>query len=189
MGQGLSCREQEETELFSAVQNGELQIVEAMADEDPNLLALKTLHRRLSALHVAAANGRIEADEEDEMCCICFEEACKVEVQSCGHQMCAYCILALCCHSKPNSSSNNAKIPVCPFCRSSIARLVVAKSKTDEETESELNPTKPRKSRLSVSLGECSSNFKGLSALGSFGRLSRNSGKVAADCDLDFDKS
>ncbi|GER54363.1 XB3 ortholog 1 in Arabidopsis thaliana [Striga asiatica] len=440
MGQGLSCREQEETELFSAVQNGELQIVEAMADEDPNILALKTLHRRLSALHVAAANGRIEvlsmlldrfgnpdilnrhkqtplmlaamhgkvlcverliqaganillfdtlhgrtclhyaayhghsdciqlilsaanspsiaqfwgfsrfvnirdgsgstplhlaarqrrpdcvrvllssgalvcastggysypgntplhlaarggsldcvrellawgadrlqrdssgripymvavkhkhdlcaallnplapepltwpsplkfiselnpdvkallqkalieanqkrekaildtpnslqppshsggsddeseAGEEDEMCCICFEEACKVEVQSCGHQMCAYCILALCCHSKPNSSSNNVKIPVCPFCRSSIGRLVVAKSKTDDETESESNPTKPRKSRKSVSLGECSSNFKGLSALGSFGRLSRNSGKFAADCDLDFDKT
>ncbi|GER28610.1 Hop-interacting protein THI015, partial [Striga asiatica] len=60
MGQGLSCREQEETELFTAVQNGELQIVEAMADEDPNLLAVKTLHQKLSALHVAAANGRIE---------------------------------------------------------------------------------------------------------------------------------
>ncbi|CAA0836404.1 Putative E3 ubiquitin-protein ligase XBAT31 [Striga hermonthica] len=435
MGQGLSCREQEETELFTAVQNGELQTVEAMADEDPNLLAVKTLHQKLSALHVAAANGRIEVlsmlldrfgnpdtlnrhkqtplmlaamhgkvlcverliqaganillfdtlngrtclhyaayhghsdclqlilsaanttpvaqswgfsrfvnirdgggstplhlaarqrrpdcvrillssgalvcastggysypgstplhlaarggsldcvrellawgadrlqrdssgripymvavkykhdlcaallnplapepltwpsplkfiselnsdvkallqkalieanrkrekaildtpnslqpppnytaldDEseagEAELCCICFEEMCTVEVQGCGHQMCAHCVLSLCCHNKPNSS-NSTKIPVCPFCRSSIARLVVAESKSNDEIESGSNPAKPRKSRTSVNLEECSSSLKGLSSLGSFGRLGR---KVAAECDQEFDKA
>lgn len=60
MGQGLSCGVYEENELFNAVQNGELDAVEAMADKDPNLLALKTVHGRLSPLHVAAVNGRIE---------------------------------------------------------------------------------------------------------------------------------
>ncbi|GFQ07382.1 putative E3 ubiquitin-protein ligase xbat31 [Phtheirospermum japonicum] len=128
-----------------------------------------------------------EAGEADQ-CCICFEEICTIEVQNCGHQMCANCVLALCCHSKPNPSTNSAKTPVCPFCRSSIARLAVAKSETDSEIELELSPAKPRKSRKSINLGECSSNFKSLSSLSSFGRLGRNSGKVAADCDQEFDK-
>ncbi|KAI3474087.1 hypothetical protein Pfo_028875 [Paulownia fortunei] len=102
--------------------------------------------------------------------------------------MCAHCVLALCCHSKPNSSTNCAKIPVCPFCRSSITRLVVAKSKTDSDIELELSPTKPRRTRKSLNLGEGSSSFKSLSSLGSFGRLGRSSGKVAAECNEEFDK-
>lgn len=60
MGQGLSCRELEDAELFNAVQNGEVDAVEALATDHPNLLRLKTVHGRLSALHVAAANGRFE---------------------------------------------------------------------------------------------------------------------------------
>ncbi|EYU41716.1 hypothetical protein MIMGU_mgv1a0144172mg, partial [Erythranthe guttata] len=61
MGQGLSCSEYEVSELFTnAVQNGELDAVVAMADKYPNLLSLKTPHGGLSALHLAAANGRIE---------------------------------------------------------------------------------------------------------------------------------
>ncbi|KAL6574736.1 hypothetical protein OROMI_012021 [Orobanche minor] len=416
MGQGMSCREHEESELFTAVQHGELETVEAMADEDPNLLALRTLRGRLSALHVAAATGRIEVlsvlldrfgnpdilnrhkqillfdtlygrtclhyaayhghsdclqliisaanyapvsqswgfsrflnirdgsgstplhlaarqrrpdcvrillsrgalvcastggysypgstalhlaarggsldcvrellawgadrlqrdssgripymvalkykhdlcaallnplapepltwpsplkfiselnsdvkallqkalieanikrektilmetrfplqpppnsagiDDEPEageadLCCICFEEMCMIEVRNCGHQMCANCVLALCCHSKPNSSSpNSVKIPVCPFCRSSIVRLVIAEIKTESEAELGFSPTKPRKTRKSINLGECSSNFKSLSSLGSFGRLGRNSGRVAIECDEEFDK-
>ncbi|KAK4419084.1 putative E3 ubiquitin-protein ligase XBAT31 [Sesamum alatum] len=123
-----------------------------------------------------------------ELCCICFENVCTIEVQTCGHQMCANCILALCCHSKPNSSTNSAKIPVCPFCRSSISRLVVAKSKNDSEIELELSPSKPRRARKSYNLGECSSSLKSLSSLGSFGRLGRTSGKVAAESNEEFDK-
>ncbi|KAL0309847.1 UNVERIFIED_CONTAM: putative E3 ubiquitin-protein ligase XBAT31 [Sesamum radiatum] len=123
-----------------------------------------------------------------ELCCICFEHVCTIEVQNCGHQMCANCILALCCHSKPNSSTNSAKIPVCPFCRSSITRLVVAKSKIDSDIELELSPSKPRRARKSYNLGECSSSLKSLSSLGSFGRLGRTSGKVAAESNEEFDK-
>ncbi|KAA8518893.1 hypothetical protein F0562_016333 [Nyssa sinensis] len=60
MGQGLSCRESHERGLFSAVQNGEPEIVEAMIEEDPSVLEQTTGHGRLSALHVAAANGQIQ---------------------------------------------------------------------------------------------------------------------------------
>ncbi|KAG9157846.1 hypothetical protein Leryth_000034 [Lithospermum erythrorhizon] len=56
-----------------------------------------------------------EADDS-EICCICFEQVSTIEVQNCGHRMCAHCTLALCCHSKPSSSSNSLSIPVCPFC-------------------------------------------------------------------------
>ncbi|KAL3628626.1 hypothetical protein CASFOL_027672 [Castilleja foliolosa] len=407
MGQGLSCREHEETELFKALQNGELETVEAMADEDPNLLALKTFRGRMSAIHVAAANGRIDvismlldrfgnpdilnrhkqtplmlAAMHGKISCVerliqaganillfdtLYGRTCLHYAAYHGHSDCLQLILsaanstpvsqswgfsrfvnirdgsgstplhlaarqrrpdcvrillssgalvcastggysypgstplhlaarggsldcvrellawgadrlqrdssgripymvavkykhgscgallnplapepltwpsplkfiselnpdvkallqkalidankkrekailtevafsldppnssgiddesetALCCHSKPNPSTNSAKIPVCPFCRSSIARLTVAKSKTDSEIELESSHAIPRKSRISVNLGECSSNFRNLSSLGSFGRLGRNSGKVAADCDLEFDK-
>ncbi|PIN11969.1 26S proteasome regulatory complex, subunit PSMD10 [Handroanthus impetiginosus] len=126
---------------------------------------------------------------EAEICCICFEQACTIEVQNCGHQMCAHCVLALCCHSKPNSSTNSSKIPVCPFCRGNIIRLVVAKSKDDSEFEVGLSPTKPKITRKSFNLGECSSSFKGLSSLSSLGRLGLSSGKVVAECDEEFDKS
>lgn len=130
-----------------------------------------------------------EADEA-ELCCICFEQVCSIEVQTCGHQMCAHCILALCCHSKPNSSTSYPKIPVCPFCRSSINQLVIAQSKAIAEIELELSPTKPRRTMKPSNLGECSdSSFKNLLSLGgSFGRLSRTSGKVSAECNEELDK-
>ncbi|KAL5650119.1 hypothetical protein ACJX0J_040928, partial [Zea mays] len=54
-----------------------------------------------------------------EVCSICFEQACSIEVRECGHQMCAACTLALCCTA-------SQPLPTCPFCRGGIARLVVA---------------------------------------------------------------
>ncbi|KAL1545936.1 putative E3 ubiquitin-protein ligase XBAT31 isoform X2 [Salvia divinorum] len=120
-----------------------------------------------------------------ELCCICFEQVCTIEVQNCSHEMCAHCVLALCCHSKPNSSS---KIPVCPFCRSTITRLAVAKTKVDTKIELEPAPAKPR-TRVSLNLGEGSSSFKSLSSLSSFGRLGRSSGKVVAECDHEMVKA
>ncbi|KAL6967513.1 hypothetical protein U1Q18_033323 [Sarracenia purpurea var. burkii] len=60
MGQGLSCGEPHEDSLFSAVQNGELEILEAMADEDPTVFQRTTVHGRLSPLHIVAANGQIQ---------------------------------------------------------------------------------------------------------------------------------
>lgn len=44
----------------AAVANGELEVVEAMADEDFALLDNTVGRPRLSPLHLAAANGRIE---------------------------------------------------------------------------------------------------------------------------------
>ncbi|KAL8480558.1 hypothetical protein ACS0TY_027193 [Phlomoides rotata] len=137
-------------------------------------------------------DGGIDDEEPEdggaELCCICFEQVCTIEVQNCGHQMCANCTLALCCHSKPNSSS--AKIPVCPFCRSSITRLAVAQTKPEEGvTEFESSPTKPIRRRKSMNVGESSSFKSSFSSLGSFGRLGFGSGKVAAECNEELNKS
>ena len=62
MGQGLSCGEARESSggLFGAVENGELELVEDMVEADPRVLELRRGHGKLSALHVAAASGRIE---------------------------------------------------------------------------------------------------------------------------------
>lgn len=123
------------------------------------------------------------------LCCICFEQTCTIEVQQCGHQMCARCTLVLCCYSKPSPSTDRVKVPVCPFCRSSITQLVVVKINTNSDMDLEFSPSQPRTSRKSVSLNEGSSSYKSLSSLSSFGKMGgRNSGKVAADCDDRFDK-
>lgn len=123
---------------------------------------------------------------DTELCCICFEQVCTIEVQDCGHQMCAHCTLALCCHNKPNPTTACLTSPVCPFCRSTIARLVVAKIKSSDETErsiGDMSSSKSRKSRKSQNLSEGSSSFKGLaSSMGSFGKMGgRNSGRIAVE--------
>lgn len=59
MGQGLSCRTYDEHGLFSAVQCGDMETVEAVLARDPSLIHHK-LYDRYSVLHVAAANGQIE---------------------------------------------------------------------------------------------------------------------------------
>lgn len=60
MGQGLSCAATQEHGLFSAVQSGDLDTVKAMLERDPSLTHQTTSYDRQSALHIAAANGRIE---------------------------------------------------------------------------------------------------------------------------------
>ncbi|KAH7433515.1 hypothetical protein KP509_07G072800 [Ceratopteris richardii] len=61
-------------------------------------------------------------------CCICFENYHKmIEVDACGHQMCAACTMALCCLNKPNPSASPST-PSCPFCRQDIAHLRLAKA-------------------------------------------------------------
>nr|AFK38228.1 unknown [Lotus japonicus] len=60
MGQGLSCRGNHDHGLFTAVQQGDLQIVTALLEQDPTLFHQTTLYDRHSALHIAAANGQIE---------------------------------------------------------------------------------------------------------------------------------
>ena len=122
---------------------------------------------------------------DTEVCCICFEQICTIEVQDCGHQMCAQCTLALCCHNKPNPTTASVKPPVCPFCRNTIVRLVVAKIKGDGETDQEtgdVSSSKLRKLRKSRNLSEGSSSFKNLSSVGSFNKMGgRGSGRIAAE--------
>ncbi|PKI39381.1 putative E3 ubiquitin-protein ligase XBAT31 [Punica granatum] len=131
-------------------------------------------------------------DDDVELCCICFDQPCTIEVRQCGHQMCAHCMLALCCHKKPNpATSSTAAAPACPFCRSSITQLAVAKSKFSghNDPEVEVSPSRPRRSRKSFNLSEGSSSFKGLTAIGSFGKIGgRNSGRIAAECSEEDDK-
>ncbi|XP_073050706.1 putative E3 ubiquitin-protein ligase XBAT31 [Primulina eburnea] len=121
-----------------------------------------------------------EANDTD-LCFICFDQACTIEVRECGHRMCAQCTLALCCHNKPNPTASSPSVPVCPFCRSNIVKLVVAKVKPDNDVDRDVNSSKPRKSWRSRNLSEGSSSFKGLSAVGSFGRMGRGSGRIAAE--------
>ncbi|MED6160536.1 hypothetical protein PIB30_052253 [Stylosanthes scabra] len=70
-------------------------------------------------------------------------------LRPCGHQMCAHCTLALCCHKKPDPITTCATGPAYPFCRGPILQLIVSKFKTSCETEPESSPTKPRRSRNS----------------------------------------
>ncbi|XP_027336918.1 putative E3 ubiquitin-protein ligase XBAT31 [Abrus precatorius] len=129
-----------------------------------------------SPLHSETRNDDIVSDSE--LCCICFDQVCTIEVRPCGHQMCAHCTLALCCLKKPDLATTCATAPVCPFCRGAILELIVPKIKTICDTEVESTPTKPRRSRKS-NFSEGSSSFKSLSAMGSFGRIAgRNSGKI-----------
>ncbi|XP_042509779.1 putative E3 ubiquitin-protein ligase XBAT31 [Macadamia integrifolia] len=136
----------------------------------------------------ASLDDNISEESDYEMCCICFDQVCTIEVRDCGHQMCAQCTLALCCHNKPNPNTAWMSAPVCPFCRSSIVQLVVVQSKTEDEMDMDMdmdmdtNCSKIRKSRKSRTFSEGSSSFKGLSAVGSFGKMGgRGSGRIAAD--------
>jgi hypothetical protein len=60
MGQSLSCRGNNDHGLFTAVQQGNLQIVTTLLQQDPSLFHQTTLYDRYSPLHIAAANGQIE---------------------------------------------------------------------------------------------------------------------------------
>uniref|UniRef100_A0A0V0ICR9 RING-type E3 ubiquitin transferase n=1 Tax=Solanum chacoense TaxID=4108 RepID=A0A0V0ICR9_SOLCH len=163
-------------------------LIEANKDRE-KLILEKTAVSQISLSH---CDSGLESDDFEgsdlELCCICFEQACTIEIQKCGHQMCAHCTLALCCHNKPNPASNSEKVPLCPFCRSDITHLVVVQNKIDtyEEVSS---PSRPRKSRMSFSHAEgdssssSSTSLKVLSPLASFGKLGcRHSGKISAEC-------
>uniref|UniRef100_A0A2P2LE83 RING-type E3 ubiquitin transferase n=1 Tax=Rhizophora mucronata TaxID=61149 RepID=A0A2P2LE83_RHIMU len=125
---------------------------------------------------------------DSEMCCICFEQVCTIEVRDCGHQMCPQCTIALCCHNKPNPTTACLMPPVCPFCRSPIMQLVVAEVKNPDDVYQEtgdigdISSPKLRKARRSRNSSEESSSFKGLSAMGSFGKKGGcGSGRVSTE--------
>ncbi|KAH8938317.1 hypothetical protein BDL97_16G076400 [Sphagnum fallax] len=83
-----------------------------------------------SSLNLEESQLERSSSVAQEVCCICFEEQCTLEVQECGHQMCAKCTLSLCCHNKPNPSVCVSPPPVCPFCRQNINQIVLAKPKS-----------------------------------------------------------
>ncbi|KAL9296611.1 hypothetical protein ACSQ67_022507 [Phaseolus vulgaris] len=146
-----------------------------------------------SPAHSDGTDDNISEVSETELCCICFEQVCTIEVQDCGHQMCAQCTLALCCHNKPNPSTSRIVPPVCPFCRSSIARLVVVKKESLHDIDQDgvdITFSKPSKSRKTRTMNEGgSSSIKGLSSVNSFGKMGgRSSGKIAAENEWEDDK-
>ncbi|KAF6152887.1 hypothetical protein GIB67_002972 [Kingdonia uniflora] len=69
------------------------------------------------------------------------------------------------------------------FCRSIIVQIVVVENKTQKELDQETDPSKLKKSfKKSRNFSEGSSNFKSLSALGSFGKIGRcGSERITAD--------
>ncbi|KAF0933655.1 hypothetical protein E2562_018888 [Oryza meyeriana var. granulata] len=147
----------------------EAALMEANREREKRILLLKegSGYCPPSPAHSAGA-------DEEEACNICFEQACSMEVKECGHQMCAACTLALCCHSKPNPKTLLLHPPACPFCRTTISRLVVAtKAAADRPASPRLSRRRSRRSR------DGSSSFKGLSsAMGSFSKIGRGSGRL-----------
>lgn len=62
MGHGLSCgRDGEEHEFFRAAQSGDADAMDGLLAGDPSLARRATIYDRLTPLHVAAANGHLEA--------------------------------------------------------------------------------------------------------------------------------
>ncbi|KAL5710866.1 RING-type E3 ubiquitin transferase [Ranunculus cassubicifolius] len=160
--------------------------------ERENKILKGTAYSPPSPAYSDEADDTSSEGSEAELCNICFDQECTIEVQNCGHQMCAQCTLSLCCHNKPNPITGCSPTPLCPFCRSVISRLVVVKVECDDkELDIEANVLKQRKSRKSKNFNEGSSSFKSLSAVGSFGKMGvRGSGRVAAEStDLMDDKS
>ncbi|KAF7109204.1 hypothetical protein CFC21_109505 [Triticum aestivum] len=142
----------------------------------------------------AGDDDDVDDQEDKEVCSICFEQACSIEVEDRGNRMCAACTLVLCCHSKPNPAT--LQPPACPFCRSCISRLVVVDSKAKAVAvagagdEADEKPASPRLSRRRsrTRSREGSSNFKGLSsAMGSLSsKIERGSGRLVGDGDGAF---
>ncbi|XWS28844.1 hypothetical protein CRYUN_Cryun25bG0106500 [Craigia yunnanensis] len=160
-------------------------LMEASREREKNILK-GTAYSLPSPSHSDSwLDDSISEASDTEVCCICFEQICTIEVQDCGHQMCAQCTLALCCHNKPNPTTANLTPPVCPFCRSTIVRLVVAKIKNYDDTDHDIgdvSSSKLRKLRKSRNFSEGSSSFKNLSAVGSFSKIGgRSSGRIAAE--------
>ncbi|XP_060215993.1 putative E3 ubiquitin-protein ligase XBAT31 isoform X2 [Lycium barbarum] len=157
-------------------------LMEANKERERNILKGTDYCLSSPAQSDAGIDDNISEVSDTEVCCICFDQLCTIEVQDCGHQMCAHCVLALCCHNKPNPTTTSPPEPVCPFCRSNIVQLHVIKVTMDDETDRDLHSSKLRKSRKSRNFGEGSSSFKGLSAVSSFGKMTgRGSGRIAAD--------
>nr|GLL30997.1 putative E3 ubiquitin-protein ligase XBAT31 [Ipomoea trifida] len=156
-------------------------LMEANKEREKNIL--KGTSNALPPPHFeAGSDGKIPEVGDTEVCCICFDQLCSIEVRDCGHQMCAHCVLALCCHNKPDPKTTVAAVPLCPFCRSSIAQLSAIEVKGGDNEQDAYSKT-TMKARRSRNMNEGSSSFKGLSSgVGSLGRIGGcGLGKIAAE--------
>ena len=88
---------------------------------DKNILSEAVSSVSSSADQEDSIEDNISDASESEVCCICFDQLCTIEVQDCVHQMCALYALTLCCHNKPNPTSAYSPPLACPFYRRSIA--------------------------------------------------------------------
>lgn len=160
----------------------ECALIEANKEREKNILKGTTYSPHSPTNSDNGIDDNISEVSDEEVCCICFDQVCTIQVQDCGHQMCAHCVLALCCHKKPNPTTTSPAAPVCPFCRSNIVQLEVIKLEKNVCTSHEVSSSKLRKSRQSRNFSEGSSSFKGLSAVSSFGRMvGRGSGRISAE--------
>ncbi|OEL37988.1 E3 ubiquitin-protein ligase XB3 [Dichanthelium oligosanthes] len=133
--------------------------------------------------------GAIAEASDAEVCSICFEQACSIEVRECGHQMCAACTLALCCHAKPNPATQSQPLPTCPFCRGGIARLTVAtrtRAGDEEEEGSRMESPRHRRLRRSANLSGDAGGTSSLmgsiaSSIGKMGRRRTDSSEQVDD--------
>ncbi|CAL5211443.1 unnamed protein product [Lathyrus oleraceus] len=168
-------------------------LMDANREREKNILK-GSPHSLPSPSHPHLIDDNISEVSETELCCICFEQVCTIEVQDCGHQMCAQCTLTLCCHNRPNTSTSQPTPPVCPFCRSAISKLTVIKIETQEDIDQDGTPDttyfKPSKSRKYRNMNEgCSSSFKGMSNVNSYGKMNgRSSGMIASENEWIDDK-
>ncbi|XP_078428855.1 E3 ubiquitin-protein ligase XB3 [Wolffia australiana] len=140
------------------------------------------IEREKGILDISGDDDSSLEEENGEVCCICFDQLCTIEVRDCGHQMCANCTLALCCHNHPGPGPMLSTVPTCPFCRCRISQLVVAEITAAEAESPQPKLRRSRKSKITAESGG-SSSFKGLtSAMGSFSRVGRASSGRIADC-------
>ncbi|GLT67067.1 hypothetical protein SLA2020_394000 [Shorea laevis] len=166
-------------------------LMEANSEREKNMLKGFAYSLNSPPHSDSGMDDSISEASNAELCCICFEQVCNIEVQDCGHQMCAQCTLAICCYNKPNPTTATLTPPVCPFCRSTIARLVVAHKLKDHGDDDhdigDFSSSKLRKSRKFRNFSEGSSSFKGLSTVGSFSKMAGRgtAGRVAAEDEFD----
>ncbi|CAA6656817.1 unnamed protein product [Spirodela intermedia] len=118
-------------------------LVEANMEREKTILRLSV---RSSPPPPAHSGDWVEEDESEEggseLCSICFSQPCTITIGDCGHQMCARCTLALCCHSKPGpAAAPSSPVPVCPFAAAASTswrwrRRAVARRRATETAES-----------------------------------------------------
>ncbi|TKY68128.1 putative E3 ubiquitin-protein ligase XBAT31 [Spatholobus suberectus] len=139
----------------------------------PSIMTTKTYDERLKTLELVSLNYATSALGR-----------C---AQSKFRTVATKCTLGLCCHNKPNPATACLTPPVCPFCQSTMTRLIVMKTEGHDETDQDSvdnncsMQSKSRKLKNLNSSGSSSSSFKGLSCVSSFGKGGCSSGRIAAE--------